>query len=114
MFSTAAVIGNGYEEVPWISSLSAGISLGSVILKSSDYTTWAVLLNSRKAFLGISSEKGLPTMDFFKIADSTFSWLVSSLPFPPTDVTVTPISIDSVQITWTDNEDSEDAYGGFL
>lgn len=50
----------------------------------------------------------------FHIFDRAMGWLFTTLPTPPSGVTLTTLSKDSVKVEWTDNSSSEGGYCIYL
>ncbi len=93
------------------------LGLGTVEDGSGDYGvnyTWVVVKNNRRVFLSHFNQFGEHTQNYFSILDTSLTWLLSSLPQQVSDVTLTVLNSDSVEISWTDNSDNEDNFAVFV
>jgi hypothetical protein len=93
------------------------IGLGTIEDGNGDFGvnySWVVVKNNRRAFLGHYSAGGSFTSNYFLSLDTTLYWLLSSLPQQASDVTLTALNTDSMEISWTDNSDNEDNFAVYV
>lgn len=101
-----------------LASLSSNaIKLGSYLPITSG-TSLAIHKTNKWVYYGAMTSgvvsNGDPPDENWDLYDRVLGWMFEGLPTPPSDVTLTALSTDSVKIEWDDNYTGEDGYSIFL
>ena len=78
------------------------------------WKAWLISFNKKELFLGLEATQNVWTTDAWSALDSSLYWLLSPFPLQASDVTLTALNTDSVEISWTDNANNEDGYSVYV